>query len=230
MKTITLIFILLHIVSFNGFSQDLNYDIHGKYLRPLNENKLTNAKSLDNLIDGYPKNWVVEYVSTEILTNINGKNIKEVGENEKLSPAQLNILKKVDIGTDVTINVKYKYENPVTFNIENREMHVVLTVVPENEAKFVGGDSQLKIYLEENKIDKTTTKKPEGFESGIVLFRINKNGDIENAQITKTSGDIETDILLLKVINNMPKWIPAVDKNGQNVKQLFVFSVNKAGC
>ena len=54
-------------------------------------------------------------------------------------------------------------------------------------------------------------------------FTINENGAVENAKIFESSGDAKTDELLLRLINNMPKWKPAKDIMGNPVKQDFEF-------
>jgi TonB family protein len=63
-----------------------------------------------------------------------------------------------------------------------------------------------------------------------VEFTVNEDCEIANAQISKTSGDQETDELLLNVINQMPKWKPAENAKGRKVKQEFEFSVGNVGC
>lgn len=213
-----------------GFSRDLRFEVSGNYSRPITKEKLTGAKSLNDLIPYYPTNWITDYISVEISATSNGQFIKGISANNILSTEQKNILNAIDLGSDLAINVKYNYLNPVTNIIENNKMNVSMTVVPEKEAECVTGKQQLIKYLKENAIDKISETILEQFQQAVVLFTINENGEINNANIFMTSGDSKTDILLLEVINNMPKWKPAENRKGIKVKQEFKFSVGKGGC
>jgi TonB family protein len=85
-------------------------------------------------------------------------------------------------------------------------------------------------YLKENAINKISETTSKELKQGIVRFTVNEEGTITDAKIFKTSGDLNTDKLLLEVINKMPKWRAAEDSNGIKVKQEFEFSVGNVGC
>lgn len=225
-----LIALLLSSFFLSSFSQDLSYEIRGKYARAVKKENLYGAKLIRDFITGYPANWVTDYISVEILATSNGKTISAFSTNETLTTAQQNILNKAELGTEIGVNVKYKSVNSVTDKVENSSLDILMTVVPETEAEYIGGYQQLKKYLKENVINKIAATTPAQYQEGKVLFTINESGEIANAQISKTSGDIDTDNLLLETINKMPIWKPAVNEKGIKVKQQFEFSVGKAGC
>ena len=85
-------------------------------------------------------------------------------------------------------------------------------------------------YLRENAINKIPETTSKQLQQVIVGFTVNEEGKIANVQISKTSGDPNTDKLLLEAINKMPKWRPAEDSKGVKVKQEFEFSVGNVGC
>jgi TonB family protein len=214
----------------NDRSRDLDYIVHGTYSRPIKKEKLMEAKSLSDIIDDYPKKWITSYTSVEISATCQGKAMKAMSPNENLSPEQKNILNTIDLASDIVINVKYNYKYPLTNTIENNTMHVVMTVVPETEAEYVGGYQQMITYLKEKCSTIIPKKTPNKIHLAI-RFTINEGGEITNAKITDTSGDAKTDKLLLEVISNMPKWRPAENIKGIKVKQEFKFSVgNEGGC
>jgi TonB family protein len=225
----TLITLLFSSVFATGFSQDLSYDVRVRYTHPVLMEKLNDAQLLSDFIADYPTNWVNDYASVEISATNAGKTMKAFGMNQTLNSTQKDILKKADLGTDIVIDVAYKYKNSVTNNIENRSMHVSMTLVPEVEAAFVGGYQQLTKYLKETVINQISETIPKEFQAGIVIFTINEQGEIANSQISKTSGDTKTDKLLLEAINNMPKWKPAENSKGIKVKQQFAFNVGRVG-
>jgi len=140
------------------------------------------------------------------------------------------ILKTVDIGTDITVNIKYKSINSATDKIETREMNFVVTMVPEFEAQYPGGNNQLKKYLKENAVKRISDKDAGIMEYGKVRFAINEKGEAVDARIAKSSGISEIDKLLLDVINRMPKWKPAQDSKGVKYKQQFELGVGMQGC
>lgn len=236
MKKLTLSVIILSINvaviaqnsdTLNDLSQSLRFEVNGKYTRPIKKEKLSEANSLNDLIPYYPTNWITEYISVEIAAFCNGKAMSAIGTNNILSTEQKTILSTIDLASDLVINVKYTYKNPYTDIIENNRMNLVMTVVPEREAEYKDGRQQMIDYLKENTFGKISESMVK--QEGIILFTVNEEGGIVNSKILITSGNSETDKLLLEAINNMPKWKPA-ENLGIKVKQDFVFSVGNRGC
>ena len=153
-----------------------------------------------------------------------------MGLNEKLTAEQIQILNTIDLASNLVINVKYMYNDFGRNKLENSEMHVEMTVVPEVEAEFIGGEKQLISYLKLNSYSKLPTKKPNDFKGAVIKFTINEGGYVINVRTTQKWGDAKTDQMLLDLIKNMPKWKPAINTNGVKVKQDFVFSVGAGGC
>jgi len=227
MKTFTLAAALF--ICLTGFSQDLKYEVRGRYQRPVKKEKLEEARFLGDFISGYPTNWITEYVSVEISATCNGKSMKAVSLNDFLSPEQRNILKTADLSTPIVLDVKYKYRNPANGIMENNNIHTSVAVVPEIEAEYTGGREQMLKYLKENAIDKISSTIPEQFQQ-LVIFTINEEGKIVNARITMASKDPGADKLLMEAINKMPRWKPAENSEGVKVKQEFEFAVGNGGC
>jgi TonB family protein len=116
----------------------------------------------------------------------------------------------------------------VTMNVVEDEQNAtddkVFDVV-ENMPEFNGGAGALMQYLSHN------IRYPEESDVQgrvIVSFVVDKDGSISNAQVVKSlhpSFDAEA----LRIINNMPKWIPGT-QNGKpvNVKYAVPISFRKA--
>ncbi len=210
--------------------QNIRYEVRGKYKRPMTKEKLNEARSISDFMDGYPVNWITDYVSVEISATCDGKITKAIGANEVLTIEQKNILNNSVLASEIVINAIYKYKNPVTNTIENSNMYVLMTIVPEIEAEFVGGSLEMTKYLKENVIYKISEEIPKQF-NGIVVFTINEDGDITNAKISNKSGNSKIDELLLEAANKMPKWKPAENSKGIKVKQEFEIIIgNDGGC
>lgn len=211
--------------------QELRCGIQAKYARPITMGKLHEAGLVSELISGYPVNWITEYISVELKATCKGKTRQAVGPNDVLTAEQRNILKTVDLGSDIVIHVKYKYNDGIIDYTEDKELHVTMTLVPETEAEFMGGSGKLKEYVKSNISDKISETIPAQFQKGVVLFTVDEEGKIMNAKITQTSGDLKTDRSLLDMVYNMPKWKPAENSKGMKVKQEFVLRIgNNEGC
>ena len=75
----------------NNYAQDVRFEVSGKYSRAIKKDKLTEAKSLNDIIPYYPNNWITEYTSAEIFAYCNGKPMSAVGTNNILSAEQKNV-------------------------------------------------------------------------------------------------------------------------------------------
>jgi TonB family protein len=104
-------------------------------------------------------------------------------------------------------------------------MHVLMTVVPEIQAEYVGGYKQLINYLKQNTIQLFSETDPKKVRQIVIRFTVNEEGKITDSKISPASGDSKTESLLLDVINNMPQWKPAENAQGVKVKQEFEFVV-----
>ncbi|OYU67899.1 MAG: hypothetical protein CFE22_02485 [Cytophagaceae bacterium BCCC1] len=222
--------LLLSTTFLSGFAQDLVYEVRGKYLRTVTKDVLEHSNLLSDIIAGYPVNWVKEYVSVDVLTEKDGKTEIAKGENQVLNMEQKSILNKADLESEVHINVRYISINSVTEKKENNEMVVKMTVVPDIQAEFEGGYENLKKYLKDNLIDRIIENTPPEFQKGKVVFKIDPNGKLVDAEILESSGDTNMDNFLLEVFRNMPNWKPAQNATGEKVKQRFEFSMGIGGC
>lgn len=230
MKKILVAFATVIGMSLTGFSQNLSYEVRGIYHLPIKKEKLSEAQTISDMNAGYPKTWITDYISAEIRTVCDGKVRKAVSTNDRLSNEQKSLLTRADLGTDIIVEVKYKYKNAVTEHIDSSSVHFSVTVVPEVEAEYAGGELAMKKYLEEKAINKIAATNPKQFRQGIVRFTVNEQGKITHAKIARSSGEPIIDQLLLKVITKMPKWIPARNAQGVNVKQEFEWIVGNDGC
>jgi TonB family protein len=221
----------LFLILITGFSQNLNFEVHGNYTHPIKVEKLQDARSMGDIIPYYPAGWIMSYVTVEMSAISDGNTLMATGTNDILTAEQIILLNSAEIGTEIVINIRYLSENSVNNESEERSLHYSTTVVPEIQAEYPSGYQHLAQYLKENAIDKISENESGKIELAVVRFTVNEEGQIDNAQISKTSGNPEIDKLLLGVINNMPKWRPAEDSNGMRVGQEFEFTVgNNSGC
>lgn len=224
------IFFGILFISFIGFAQEMSYEIRGKYAKSVKKETLKKANYLNDFIPYYPSSWVSNYLSVEVVAVENGITYSATGQNETLNDEQKNILSKLDLGSEIEVNVKYNSSNSITEQMEQRKIKVLMTVVPEIEAEYVGGYLNLKKYLKFSLIDKVVEHTPVENQKGKVSFIVSESGDIIDSEISLSSGNEDTDRLLLDIIDHMPKWNPAKNGFGKPVKQKFEFSMGVGGC
>lgn len=206
------------------------YLVRGKHVNTITLKGLKEAQSISDVIPNYPSSWIAEYISVEIIVNINGKEIKAKSKNDVINNAQKELFASFATISDVVIHAKYRSENSVKNKLDDREMNYLMTVIPEVQAEFIGGYDKMITYLQDksaNKIDKINYEK---LSQGSIFFTINEIGAIEDVQLTETTGYTEIDNLLFDVIKEMPNWKPAENSENKAIKQEFLFNFGLDGC
>jgi len=119
----------------------------------------------------------------------------------------------IDVEADQETEIEEYVANPeVSFDVEEIVEEESIFVVVESMPYFPGGDVARITYLNE------TIKYPKlARESGIqglvfVTFVVEKDGNISNVRILRGIGG-GCDEEAIRVIKNMPKWIPGKQRN-----------------
>lgn len=215
-----------------SFNSDQAYMVQtrlGSPRRSITKNELQRASSLRDLIPEYPSNWVTNYISVEISTISNGKELNVKNANDVLSLEQISMLNSADIGALIDVIVVYRSKNAATDIGENSTMKVSTTIVPETEATYVGGNEKMTSYLKEKVLERLA-KNSGWLKPPTVYFTINEQGLTKDVELIEPSGNEEVDKILVEVIQDMPKWNPATNSEGLAVEQAFEFSVGQGGC
>ncbi len=216
-----------------GFSQEMGYDIYDTYSKPVLSEQLNEARAMVDINPDYPSSWIAEsdYISSEIKVICEGDVVATKGKNHLLSEAQKNALKKADSGTSIDVEIKYNAKNSITNLIDVKTMNFSVSLIPEKEAEYIGGQEKMKAYLKENAVDKINESANNNFELAKVRFIVDESGKTINAEISKSSEDEIIDQLILEAISNMPNWMPAESSDGRKVRQEFEFIVGTIiGC
>lgn len=180
-------------------------------------------------------NKILDIVSVEIITSNSGQILSAVSAGDLFTEEQKIKMKSADLGTDLKLKINFKYRNEPTdkFGIGNKiiQCEGLITIVPDTEAEFPGGSNQIAEYFIENVLNKVTestiaTKVPQA----ILKFTVSEDGQIMNAQISRSSTDTALDKLLLEAMNKMPKWKPAENAQGVRVRQEFSLPFGNVGC
>jgi TonB family protein len=179
--------------------------------------------------------YLFNYSSVEISATCDGKVLTAQSKDDVLTAEQKNILNLAQLGTDISIKIKFTYKNeanakPGSAGKINEGVYAV-TVVPETEAEFPGGFKQFAAYYTENVFSKIQEKKAtEKIQQAVLKFTVDEEGQIVDARLASTSTDPKIDELLLDATNRMPKWMPAQNSRGIKVKQEFSIPFGGGGC
>lgn len=222
--------LLVIFVSSTGITQEINIEVRNTFSHSITTENLKAVSSISDLYVGYPSSWISEYESIEINTTTGNITEAAISTNDILTQDQVRLLNSSEIGTEISINVKYRERNAITHKMDISTLKYNLTVMPEIEAEYIGGTESLTQYLKENAIDKIQELPNRQFAQTIIKFTIDSDGDVSNIEMTPTV-DTDIDQLLTDVLNNMPLWKAAADSTGKKVKQEFVLRIgNNIGC
>ena len=175
-----------------------------------------------HILEDYEK--IIDYVSIEISAINQGKLYTAQSTSDVLTSEQKNILRAVDLGSVITIKIKFNFKgwtrNTADTDTKLKEGIYSVTVVPETDAVYPGGFKEITAYLTTSVINKIAGPTAyEKLQKAVVKFTVTEEGKLINTKMDRTSTDPHLDKLILDAINKMPQWMPANDSRGLRVKQ-----------
>ena len=113
----------------------------------------------------------------------------------------------------------------ISGNIDNCDTLFVqadttIVLYPDVEAQFPGGAAKMKRYISERLHYPKIELETPPYSETIVEFVVNKDGSIEQVELRK-KGIKEIDDMYIKLVKNMPNWIPA-EVEGKKVRSRFL--------
>jgi TonB family protein len=214
----------------SGFAQMLAMEVHGLYEHAYTRQAMASAQVMDHIVQEYPASWIVDYVSVDITATCNNTVVSATGTNDTLTAQQKNLLNTANMGAPILFCIKYKMLNSITGLIDIRQLDYSATIVPDREAQYAAGNTELLAYLKSATMQNISEQRAEKLKLAKVEFVINEQGRVENARIAQSCEDEEMDNLFLKAIENMPAWNAAKMNNGVPVKQSFQLVAGNYGC
>ena len=193
---------------------DIVYKVESRYMATITKSDLHNA---DSVLDIVPKKasgwWEVSFETVKVVLMQGAQEIQELGYSKDLNDDQKDLLRSIDYSTDFYIQARGKDKHPDTGQIENYTYY--FTVTPEHPAKYCQGQDKLIQYLKEGTKKHLKDLQEDLLRPGRVRFTISKTGEVKGAALTSSSGYVEVDKTILKLIENIPdKWQPATNVQG----------------
>ncbi|NQY08757.1 MAG: energy transducer TonB [Flavobacteriales bacterium] len=108
---------------------------------------------------------------------------------------------------------------------QNKEEELMVMAV-EKMPEYIGGLDSLKVYLEKN-VKYPKYEKDNNIQGRVyVTFIVGKEGKVREARILRSvEGSINFDPEALRVVNEMPDWIPGMQR-GKPVSVQFNLPIN----
>ena len=98
-------------------------------------------------------------------------------------------------------------------------------VVVERMPEFPGGQQAMMKFLGEN-IKYPVNAQEKGIQGRVICkFVVEKDGNVSDIQVVRTSGDASLDSEAVRVISTMPKWKPGIQR-GKPVRVKYTIPIN----
>ena len=98
-------------------------------------------------------------------------------------------------------------------------------IVVESMPEFPGGQQAMMKFLGEN-IQYPANAVEKGIQGRVICkFVVEKDGNVSDIQVVRTSGDASLDSEAVRVISTMPKWKPGVQR-GKPVRVIYTIPIN----
>jgi hypothetical protein len=120
----------------------------------------------------------INSVKLVIIKDNQQSDIQAYGDSDKLTEAQLKILKSTDYFSHFTVRTEFKEKNKETGKLEERFFGPHITVVPDKQATYVNGHQALINYLKKNSKESMNVIKGDKLGAIKLSFIVTKEGTI----------------------------------------------------
>jgi hypothetical protein len=212
-------------------TEDFFYAIGTRFNATVSMEDLLNANSVSDII---PKeaDWAQYPIQTMRVSFGNDENeTTAIGYDLLLNEQQKNLLRTLQYSDDFHFSASCKAKDGTRTDPEFFDLVYYLTVTPEKQAVYEGGNDLLINYLKESTKQHIATIEEDKIKSGKLRFTVTKAGMVSNLMLESTSGYAEIDDKMTSLIKDLPQgWIPASNSKGEPVDQELVFSFGAIGC
>lgn len=175
--------------------------------------KILTTKTAVDINDDFPSSWL-DRLDEVVLTNLSNQ-VSFKGDSETLNHAQRRMLRKLQLGDKLLMEVKYGLLNDVSETWEDREIKNEFVVMPKKSANFPGGGEAFSAFFQ----DLNKKKVNQVFIDLEFNFDISETGKVLNARLVKGIANPDFVNEILSRINAMPNWEPATLSDGRVVVQ-----------
>ncbi|MEL6811558.1 MAG: hypothetical protein AAFP76_09510 [Bacteroidota bacterium] len=211
---------------------DFIYEV-GPRFNHIKKTDLDQVRSFSDLIGSEHAERIVSYTSLNVII-LEGEEPtynQEMSKGGDLTARQIQLLQSAEYSTNLVIRADYMEKNAATGQVEESYWSPYLTVVPEKQAVYKGGENALKQFLKDQTEAVRAQVDPEKLQPAKLYFIVTKEGTIEHVKLDRPSGYPEVDEKMIQLIGETQNaWQPAEDANGKKVDQELVVSFGLLGC
>ncbi|WP_299277686.1 hypothetical protein [uncultured Psychroserpens sp.] len=217
--------------SVNKNNQRFFYSVGNRY-DVIKKSDLLKAKSIKDFLRKEQMPPLDSYQFISMIVVKDNKQTDEIAmrKTDKLSKSQIELLKSANFSTHILIRSDYENISEETLQTKYGYWCPHLTIVPEQQAKYIYGQDALVSYLEENGEAVLESIDENKFKSVSVYFTVTKEGLISNTRMESNSNHPKVDEKIIELITGSSgQWVPAKNIKGEDVDQELVFSLS-TGC
>lgn len=209
---------------------DLVYNVDSRFMATITKTDLQKATSILDIIPEEATDWrTLSFHSILVGVLLDGDELVAKGDQTTMNDGQLALLQTADYSTNFYIKAHCTTKHPRTGRTEDYVYY--MTIIPEKEATYRGGEEALIAHLKARSQAVTATIKEQQLEAGQFQFTVTKAGTVANVKLAATSGYPFVDQALIEILTTLPqKWHPAENAVGEKVDQDLVFFFGKEGC
>lgn len=216
-------------------AESLHFEVNKvhPYISITGEN-LKNAHTIGDLNRHFKPSWVREYLKVKVVTYQKGTKVVAESKSVTLNAEQKSLLVSADAASEISVRIEYIPENTLKQN-DPKTFDFTFTPMPEQDASYPGGESNMMAYLEEQAIARIPSEAFTGFDLTAIKFTVSAKGEVIKAHffdpIQQAKRNTEVEATLLKALEGMPAWTPAQYSDGLKVSQDFILTVgNMENC
>lgn len=216
------------------------YNLSAGTNNTISKERMHNAKTVADLFPDYQmqedvknKRTVLREVKIRVAAEHGhcSKGTAELKSGTKFSEEQVNLLQSTDYSTNFNLE-GYAVPNTIIPDLNNkRHFNYSMTVVPENQASYKGGNEAFIDFLTAQCQPTIAKTKRGNLKSGNISFNVTKSGSISDVKIISTCGYPSVDKRMMDLMNELPQgWNIATNNDGEKLDQTLVFSYGQGGC
>ena len=215
---------------------DLVYNVDSRFIATITKEDLHKAKSVADITPEKAEWDKISFLNMKVAILQDDGEIAELGDDGVLNADQIKLLQSTDYSTNFYMEGRGKRkgagpEGLKDLDQEEFNLAYYITIVPEQEAEYAGGQKALIDYLKINSQIYTSIIEEDQLRPGQVSFTVTKAGTIGKVELNSTSGYPTIDEVLVGLVKNIPgKWHPAKNAKGERVDQELVFFFGRQGC
>jgi protein TonB len=146
-------------------------------------------------------------------------------DQQEIQNAQISTQTIQGLSTDAPVTESTGNDSQDNLEVKNKPLETT-TVLSSSEAQFPGGVESFKKFLIKYLVTPDDLQLGES-KTVRIRFKVDVDGSISGAQILQSAGE-KYDREVLRVLNKMPKWVPAT-QNGVKVPTWFTQPVTFIG-